>query len=138
MDSSSVKSSLSDENLLHRPTTANESSSSRTLPVSSTQVAHLLSSVTARQSRASNGHKKQNSLPESVVLQIVTGAPLLSSPISSPLQHIKRKLQSGRAESYDLVKVTDRSSTTNQALHTYLFRQIYTACLRTQIHCSYH
>ncbi len=36
----------------------------------------------------------------------MTGNPLSSSTnVSSPLQHIKRKFQSGRTEAYDLVKV---------------------------------
>ncbi len=36
----------------------------------------------------------------------MTGNPLSSSTtVSSPLQHIKRKFQSGKTEAYDLVKV---------------------------------
>lgn len=43
----------------------------------------------------------------------MTGNPLLSSSsssatvVSSPLQHIKRRFQSGRTEAYDLVKVNN-------------------------------
>lgn len=37
----------------------------------------------------------------------MTGNPLSSSStaVSSPLQHIKRRFQSGKTEAYDLVKV---------------------------------
>jgi hypothetical protein len=35
----------------------------------------------------------------------MTGNPLSSTAVSSPLQHIRRKFQSGRTEAYDLVKV---------------------------------
>ena len=36
----------------------------------------------------------------------MTGNPLTcGTTVSSPLQHIKRRFQSGRAETYDLVKV---------------------------------
>jgi hypothetical protein len=33
------------------------------------------------------------------------GNPSSSTTVSSPLQHIKRRFQSGRTEAYDLVKV---------------------------------
>ncbi|CAF1294482.1 unnamed protein product, partial [Rotaria sordida] len=62
------------------------------------------------QSHGSSGHKKQNSLPESTVLQVMTGiSPSIS--VSSPLHHIKRKFQSGKTETYDLVKNWDSLNT---------------------------
>ncbi|UJR10393.1 hypothetical protein I4U23_014597 [Adineta vaga] len=53
-----------------------------------------------------SGHKKQNSLPESAVSQIIAGGPL-STNVNSSLYHFKRKFQSGKTEAYDLVKNTD-------------------------------
>ncbi|CAF1268688.1 unnamed protein product [Adineta steineri] len=50
-----------------------------------------------------SGHKKQNSLPESAVFQVMTGGSS-STNVNSPLHHIKRKFQSGKTEAYDLVK----------------------------------
>ena len=57
----------------------------------------------------------------------MTGNPLTcGTTVSSPLQHIKRRFQSGRAETYDLVKVksleklptTIKTRNQKKSLHT--------------------
>ncbi|CAF3474736.1 unnamed protein product [Rotaria socialis] len=100
VDSNDLSTDLSlntydDNNFIIRPNTFIESSSTNR---------------SSSQSHGTSGHKKQNSLPESAVLQVMTGN-LPSIPGSSPLQHIKRKLQTGKTEAYDLVKNWDSPNT---------------------------
>ncbi|CAM4747348.1 unnamed protein product [Rotaria magnacalcarata] len=95
-----------DNNFIIRPNTFIESSSTNR---------------SSSQSHGTSGHKKQNSLPESAVLQLMTGnLPSISG--SSPLQHIKRKFQTGKTEAYDLVKNWD-SSNTIPADETFKYRE---------------
>ncbi|CAF2521165.1 unnamed protein product [Rotaria sp. Silwood2] len=87
-------SNIYDDHVISRPNTFIESSANRL----------------STQSHGNSGHKKQNSLPESTVLQVMTGTSP-STSVSSPLQHIKRKFHSGKSETYDLVKNWDLSNT---------------------------
>ncbi len=68
-----------------------------------------------------SGHKKQDSLPESSVLQVMNVAIPTAPPttVTSSLHHFKRKLQSGKTETYDLAKVTDIIL---RMIHTSLFK----------------
>ena len=52
----------------------------------------------------------------------MTGSSSATTSVSSPLQHIRRKFQTGRTEAYDLVKVKIllKINTTNQNLRTLL------------------
>ncbi|CAF3375281.1 unnamed protein product [Rotaria sp. Silwood1] len=83
-------SNIYDDNVITRPQTFIESSTNRL----------------STQSHGNSGHKKQNSLPESAVLQVMTGISP-STSVSSPLHHIKRKFHGGKTDAYDLVKNWD-------------------------------
>ncbi|CAF4251788.1 unnamed protein product, partial [Rotaria sp. Silwood2] len=90
IDASPVKSSFNAENLGNQPSTYIESSSSRTSTLSD----------------GISDYKKQNPLSESTTFQMMTvavpTAPLTT--VGSPIQQLKRKLYSGRSETYDLIK----------------------------------
>ncbi|CAF0865884.1 unnamed protein product [Adineta ricciae] len=104
---SSVKPSFNVDNLGNQP---DPSSSNRT----------------STQSDTPTGHKKQNSLPESSVLQVmniaVPTAPNPTTSVSSSLQNIKRKLHSGKSETYDLAKYGDPSNAILPADEKHAFR----------------
>ncbi|CAF3882877.1 unnamed protein product [Rotaria sp. Silwood2] len=97
IDASPVKSSFNAENLGNQPSTYIESSSSRTSTLSD----------------GISDYKKQNPLSESTTFQMMTvavpTAPLTT--VGSPIQQLKRKLYSGRSETYDLIKYGDSSHT---------------------------
>ncbi|CAF3477049.1 unnamed protein product [Rotaria sordida] len=97
IDVSPVKSSFNVENLGNQPNTFIESSSNRTSTLSD----------------GISDCKKQNTLSESTILQMMTVAiPIVpSTTVTSPIQQLKRKLHSGRSENYDLIKHGDSSNT---------------------------
>ncbi|CAF4419998.1 unnamed protein product, partial [Adineta steineri] len=109
VDVSSVKPSFSAENLGNQPSSFIESSSSSTR-TSTNSFNPNPSHIFLQRSDRTSGHKKQNSLPESAVLQIINVAVPTAPPpaaVSSPLQQIKRRLHPGRSETYELSKISE-------------------------------